>query len=105
MSEITTLLRLHCHDTQTHVNRQTSLSALFPLVNRKNHLKQNYDVLLCKSILSPLQPQPKKIHHVFQNNSLARCDRPWFVRNNQLLYDLQVDKISEVIVKKYKRYH
>lgn len=104
-----------------HINRKLNLaygrlSKLFPILNKKSPLSVRSGILLYKSILRPLllyacpiwgTASPCVINKLqtFQNKVLRiilKC--PWYIRNNQIHYELGISPLDHCIKNTAKRF-
>lgn len=91
------------------------LKQLYPLINRKSSLKAECTVILYKALLRPLALYASSVWcntsvtnlrklQKFQNKVLRiAVNAPWFVRNQQIHYELGVSPIREFIIAGAKR--
>lgn len=99
-----------------HLNKKinechTRLILLYPLINRKSHLRSDCSLLIYKAILRPIltyacpvwSNAPKsslKKLQTMQNKVLRLAiNCPWFIRNSQIHQELSVPLISDYIHK------
>lgn len=89
---------------------------MYWLLGRKSKLKLEYKLLLYKSILKPIwqygcqlwqtasASQVEVIERI-QNKILRQiCEAPWYIKNNNILKDLQMMSVKSVIDKTRRRY-
>lgn len=104
-----------------HINQKLSqgnnrLRQLYPLINRKSSLKPECTILLYKTLLRPLvlyaspvwlntsKTNIQKLQR-FQNKILRiAVNAPWYIRNNQLHFELGVLPIQDFMLKCAKKF-
>lgn len=95
----------------------TRMVQLYPIINRKSSMKPECTMLIYKSLIRPLMTYAcviwgnTSISHinriqVLQNKILRMAvDAPWYVRNDQLHFELGILTIKEFIKKLTKKFH